>query len=121
MSPKKKMERLQRLLLPLVEKIVYDVVEENQLGGEPSDIRFTPINLYDFQIFAEAIKGLYESGNLSRESWAKELGFNIVEELNQRAEENKLLEKLDLEEHGPVPYSETPNKVNKEEIEEDND
>ena len=116
MSPYKTMMKLQRVLLPLVEYIVDEIVDQNKLTGTPSAIRFNDINLNDFADYATAIEGLYNAGNLSRESFAKVLGFNIFEELEKRSEENDLLDKLGLEEFGPVPFSASPDKMN-----EDND
>lgn len=115
MSPYKSMIKLQRILLPLVEYIIDEVIEENKLGGIPSKISFGDINLNDFNEYLEALAKLYESGNLSREAFATALGFNITEELNKRKEENDLLEKLGLEEFGPVPFSTSPEKVNEKE------
>lgn len=111
MSPYKSMEKLQRVMLPLAEYIVDQIIEQNKISGRPSDIRFEAINLHDFAEFIEAVKALYESGNLSRESYAKELGYNITEELSSRKDENEMLEEMGLEEYGPVPFSKSPEKV----------
>lgn len=108
MSPQKTMENIRAKLLNVAVKIVYDVLEKNSFKGLPGGIRFEEINLHEFTSFVTGLSELYNSGNLSRESYSKYFGYDINEELNKRADENAMLKEMGLTEFGPVPFSPAP-------------
>ncbi len=60
--------------------------------------------------FVEGLIELYNSGNISRESFDAAFGFDVYEELDKRAAENARLSELKIEEFAPVPFSNQPEK-----------
>jgi len=106
-SPVLTMNRMQDAITPIMRRIVDEIVAENNFGGNP-EVMFAPINLMAVSSFVEGLQNLYDTGNLSREDYARIFGFDIFEQLLKREVENKLLEKLDLEEFAPVPHSNEP-------------
>jgi hypothetical protein len=115
LSPTKSMLDLRAKILPIIERIVQDVGEENNFKDIP-EIEFMPLNLIAYNTFLEGITLLYNSGNLSRTSYAEALGYNLGDELNQRAEEQEMIEELGITEFAPVPHSNVPDEdENKEE------
>jgi len=108
LSPVKTMEAMQKDVLPIIKDIVKNVSDGNNLRDVP-DVRFAPINLQAFRQFVEGMTTLYESGNLSRTSFAGAFGYNLEEEMKQKAVENELMEQLEIEEFAPQPFSPQPN------------
>jgi hypothetical protein len=106
-SPLNTMERIRESIFPIVSRIIDTIVVENKLGGNP-DVQFKPINMMAASAFVDGLIELYNSGNLSRESYGAAFGFDLHEELNKRATEKELLDELDLDEFAPVPFSEQP-------------
>lgn len=107
-SPTKTMENLQRKIIRVAEKIIESIAENNIQFKDTPIVRFAPMNLHTYKAFLEGLVALYTAGNLSRTSWAKELGYEFEEEVNKRAEEDELLESLDVQEFAPVPFSAEP-------------
>ena len=106
-SPLNTMERIRESIFPIIDSIIDTIVNENNLGGRP-EVAFKPINLMAMSDFVEGIKELYLSGNLSRESFDAVFGFDFFEEQTKRAEEQKLMKELKVDEFAPVPFSEEP-------------
>lgn len=114
LSPIKTMEFLRRKLITIAEYVFSEIARRNTNLPKP-EISFSAMNLKVFADFLEGLKSLYESGNMSRGTYADQIaGLNITEELEKRAEENKLIEQLELEEFAPVPHSNAPQNTSKD-------
>lgn len=109
-APLNTMKRMREAIFPIVKSIIDTIVVENKLGGLP-DIQFKPINMMAVTQFVTGLIELYNSGNISRESFDAAFGFDVYEELSKRADENTRIKELDLEEFAPVPFSNQPEKV----------
>jgi hypothetical protein len=106
-SPVKTMNVLRRKIIRVIRLIVEDIAEENGFKEVP-EVYFAPMNLYRFETFIEALRALYDTGNLSREDFAAEFGKNIEEQFQKRADEDKVMKKLGIQEFAPVPHSNAP-------------
>ena len=80
------MENIQRKIIRVAENIIEAIAENNIQFKEVPTIRFAPMNLHTYQAFLSGLVDLYTHGNLSRTSWAQELGYEFNEEANKRAE-----------------------------------
>lgn len=107
-SPIKTIEHFRNKLISVLQYVINELSERNNLRSTP-EISFMPIQLAEFGVFIDAIRELYTSGNLSRESYASLFGFNIKDELLKRSEENKLLKEYKLDDFAPLPHSNAPN------------
>lgn len=117
LSPTSVMEVMRDSLMPIVEKVFYEVREQNNLISQLPDIEFKPINLLGLRLFFEGVQKLYETGNLSRTSFAESYGFNLSEELEKRQEEEQKLKSMGLDDTTPapiVPGAPAPNKPTKQ-------
>ncbi len=101
------MNVIREKVLPVLQVICNTIATENKLKSTPT-IRFDELNLHDFNMFRLAIMDLYNSGNLSRESYAKWLGFNWEEEISKREKETKILQDKNIPEFAPKPFSNSP-------------
>lgn len=110
-SPVKTMESFRLKILRILNNIADQIITKNDLRGSV-DIRFEPINLHNFADFVEGLVQLYETGNLSRQSFAKAFGYNIEEELNLRSKEKEEMEKLGIDDFAPRPFSPQPGQPN---------
>jgi hypothetical protein len=99
------MEQIQKKLLPIAEKVFLEMRRYNRVIGSIPRVSFKPINLMSLQLFYDGLQTLYESGNLSRASYDKAYGFDYRTEMMQRAENEELIEELDLD---PVAPSNVP-------------
>lgn len=106
-SPLNTMERIRESIFPIVDRIIDTIVVENKLGGSP-DVQFKPINMMATSAFVDGLIELYNSGNLSRESYDAAFGFDLHEELNKRAIEKEMMDDMGLDEFAPVPFSAKP-------------
>lgn len=106
-SPEKTLENIRRKVIRVIRKVIQSVADENGFREVP-EIRFSPMNLRSFSEFLQGIQYLYDSGNLSRTDLAKALGYDFEEQIKSRADENKLITKLNVPEFAPVPHSNTP-------------
>lgn len=109
LSPQNTMEKIRNKLIKIVKNIILDTLEYNSIPRLPGDITFKSINLQNFEEFTTALAELYNSGNLSRTSYAEALGKNLKAELKQKKEDQELLKKYDLPEYGQLPFSPQPN------------
>ncbi len=106
-SPIKTMENMQKKLLPIVNDIIYKIAKYNGLDNSP-DVRFSKINLVAFTDFVTALAQLYNTGNLSRESYDDIFGYNFKEEIEKRANEEKMLADKKIPTFAPQPFSPQP-------------
>lgn len=106
-SPEATMNVIREKLLPVLQVICNTIATENKLKSTPI-IKFDRLNLHDFNMFRLAIMDLYNSGNLSRETYTKWLGFNWDEEVSKRERETKLLQDKNIPEFAPKPFSNSP-------------
>lgn len=106
LSPVKTMESMQRKLLKIARGIVAEVSEANALKSIP-EVRFERINLQTMTNFINSMKVLYDTGNISRDSFDEAFGYNYEEESKKRTEETK-----ELEQQGVAPYNQQPFSAN---------
>lgn len=107
MSPIKTMENFRDNIQQVLQYIVDEVVRTNNLKYSPV-VSFIPINLVAFKEYFEALTLLYNTGNLSRESYANSLGVKWEDEMYKKEDENKLLKEKQLGEFAPQPFSPQP-------------
>lgn len=107
LSPLKTMEALRNKLLDFVYTVVEEVCDRNKISRRPI-FRFAPINLHDFGKLFEMLTKLYESGNLSRETYTDYMGYDLDTELERRKTEKSKLKKMGLDEFSPLPHSNSP-------------
>jgi len=106
-APERTMRGIRNKILPIIRGIIEDIREQNKFKSAP-EIFFTPMRLVEFNSFLEGLKFLYDSGNISRTTVDKEFGFIFDSEVKQRAKEQKILKKYDVDEFAPVPHSNSP-------------
>lgn len=107
LSPIRTMEKMRSKILRVITSIIDEVMARNNLKGEPL-VDFEPINLKKFSELLAGLKGLYDTGNLSRDSYAKFLGYNYEDEADKREEEEKDLAKRQIPQFAPQPFSPQP-------------
>jgi len=97
LSPESTMNVMRDELFPIIYKVFYEVKERNNLKGELPEVKFKPINLLGLRLFYEGVSKLYDTGNLSRKSFAESYGFDLSEELNHKVEEKEMMKELGLD------------------------
>lgn len=109
LSPLSTMNAIRDQLLPIVNFIFYNMEKYNEtIVRVPEDIKFKPINLMSLQLFFEGLQSLYESGNISRQSFAEAFGYDFNDEIDKRIDEQETIEESGLQEFAPVPHSNMP-------------
>lgn len=109
LSPLSTMNAMREQLLPIVYFIFYNMEKYNDTVVRlPEDIKFKPINLMSLQLLFEGIQALYESGNISRQSFAEAFGYDFNAEVDKRIDEQSVIDESGLQEFAPVPHSNTP-------------
>ncbi len=106
-SPLNTMERIRESIFPIVSRIIDTIVVDNKLGGSP-DVQFKPINMMATSAFVNGLVELYNTGNLSRESYDAAFGFDFHEEIEKRVVEKEMITSMGVDEFAPVPFSEKP-------------
>jgi hypothetical protein len=106
-SPESMMESIRNKILPVIKSIAYEVSKRNKLTNVPG-VEFTPLNMVQFKDFIAALGLLYTAGNLSRESYANFMGYDINDELDKKEAEQKILKEKQLGEFAPAPFSNAP-------------
>lgn len=120
LSPVKTMESFRDKVIEIIRFVVNETARLNKFVDAP-DIAFAPLSLIAFKDFFESLRLLYESGNLSRTSFANILGTKWEDEMNKKENENKLLEEKGLEMNAPMPFSPQPDVPNAEKPQEPGD
>jgi hypothetical protein len=111
MSPVKTMENMQKKMIQILKGIVREIALLNKLKEWPG-VRFTHINLHAFENFVDAMRMLYDTGNISRKSFAGAFGYSFDDEIRDRKEEEDQLKKMGIPAFNPQPFSPQPNSPN---------
>ena len=106
-SPVKTMETLRAKILVILNYVSKQITKLNNFKSAPI-IRFRPLQLAEYATFMASITQLYQSGNLSRASYAELLGYNWEDEIEKRLEEEKDLKDSGIAEFAPLPNSRQP-------------
>jgi hypothetical protein len=106
-GPVKTMESMRKSIEFILNYVVEQISELNNFKSTP-EVRFKPLRLSDYAVYMSALNQLYSSGNLSRESYAEELGFSFDDEIKKRIAEEKMLKDAGLPEFSPLPNSRAP-------------
>lgn len=112
LSPVKTMVKMQNQILILLRDVVKELSKENNLNDVP-EVRFRPISLLSFKNFIEGLKNLYDTGNLSRSTFADAFGYNFEEEAKQLEVDKEVMEEHGLEDFAPRPFSNQPGQPGK--------
>lgn len=104
LGPVRTMESMRRRILEVVRNICRDVSTQNNFKNYPS-VTFKELNLHKFTEFVGALTKLYETGGLSRESFAEYLGYDFSDQLSKREAEQKMIEKAGIPQIGLTPYT----------------
>jgi len=107
MSPAKTMENFRSHIVQVLSYIVNEVARQNSFNSAP-DISFEPINISAFKDFFAALSTLYKNGNISRTTFDNALGINWNDEVNQKEEEDKLMQEKQIGSFAPQPFSPAP-------------
>jgi len=107
MSPIKTMENFRDKIQIVLQYIIDEVARTNNFKYNPT-VSFMPINLNAFKEYFEALSLLYNTGNISRETYADALGIKWEDEMYRKVEENKLLKEKELGEFAPQAFSPQP-------------
>lgn len=105
-GPVKTMEAMQRALHPILTDIFATVAASNNF--KVPKVSFAKINLHAFSDFVKAMQMLYNASAVSRRTMAEHLGLDFDKEVENLAEEMRMLREHDVPEFGPAPYSRTP-------------
>lgn len=107
MSPVETMENMQEDILKILSSIIKGTAEQNGLTDFPS-VRFEPISLRKFADFIAGLRNLYDTGNLSRTTFAGAFGYKFDEEAQQLKKDKEIMKEYGLDEFAPKPYSPQP-------------
>lgn len=107
MSPVRTMEKIREKVLHVLSDIVYNIFEKNKFRGE-TKLKLAPINLVSFGDLVEGLTKLYDTGNLSRSSYADAFDYDIDEEFRLKKEEKEKMEEMGLDEFPPQAFSPQP-------------
>jgi hypothetical protein len=107
-SAVKTMENFRSKIRVVLQDIINKVAKLNSFKNTPR-VFFAPLQIVDFTTFVTAIQALYDSGNLSRTSFAEIFGFSWEDEMEEKMDEQKVLEASKLPEFAPAPFSPAPN------------
>jgi hypothetical protein len=108
LSPLQTMERMRAALLPIIQKVYYEMRDRNDVVTSIPDLKFRPINLMSMQLFYTGLKDLYDSGNISRGAYDEAYGYDLRSEILKRKDEKDLIKETGVEEFAPVPHSNVP-------------
>jgi hypothetical protein len=103
-APVKTMENFRRKITTVLQGIINEIASRNKFKTVP-EIEFEPLQLVDFKIFVEAVSKLYDTGNLSRESFSDIFGFTWEDEMENKKNEQKVLVDSKLPEFAPQAFS----------------
>jgi hypothetical protein len=107
LSPVKTMEHFRKKILRVIRNIVYQIASQNGFKSIP-DVKFKPLRLFDYEILLKSLADLYGTGNLSRQTYSDELGYDWTDETDKREEEMKVLKEKNLPGFAEKPFSQSP-------------
>lgn len=106
-APVKTMESFRHKIERVLQGIVNEIANRNKFKLAP-EVSFEPLHLVEFKVFVDAISKLYDTGNLSRESFADIFGFTWEDEMDQKKKEQDILVASKLPEFAPQAFSPQP-------------
>lgn len=104
LSPTQTMEAYRRKIIGVLDGVITETLKLNGMKGS-TQLRFKPINLSSFRYFVEAMVKLYETGNISKETFVEQFGMNYGDEFERRESEKKMMDASDLEEFPEQAFS----------------
>jgi hypothetical protein len=104
LGPTQTMEVYRRKIIEVIDGVVKETLKLNGMKGT-TELRFKPINLSSFRYFVDAMIKLYETGNISKETFVEQFGMNYGDEFERREDEKKMMDESDLEEFPDQPFS----------------
>ena len=104
LSPTQTMEVYRRKIIGVLDGVVAETLKQNGMKGT-TELRFKPINLSSFRFFVDAMIKLYETGNISKETFVEQFGMNYSDEFERRENEKEMMDDSDLEEFPEQPFS----------------
>ncbi len=104
LSPTQTMEVYRRKIISVLDDVIAETLKLNGMKGS-TELRFKPINLSSFRYFVEAMIKLYETGNISKETFVEQFGMSYSDEFERRESEKKMMDESDLEEFPEQPFS----------------
>jgi hypothetical protein len=107
LSPVRTMEKMQDVIIKIIEAVAIETAKRNNWKGIPK-VSFENMNLHAFADFVAGMTMLYNTGNISRTSLAEAFGYNWEEEINMRSDEDEQMKELQVGEFAPQPYSPQP-------------
>lgn len=107
MSPIKTMENFRNKITMILKQVVAEISRLNDFKSVP-EVSFRPLQLSEFGTFVTALIKLYDTGNLSRESFAEFFGYSFEDELDKRKVELDKIKAAGVPEFAPQPHSNDP-------------
>jgi hypothetical protein len=107
MSPVKTMDNFREKIIEVIRNVVKEIALRNKFTSIPI-VKFAPLQLSEFATFVAALRDLYDRGNLSRTEYDKFFGYDFMDEISKKEEENDELKKRGIEEFAPTPNSRAP-------------
>jgi hypothetical protein len=104
LSPTQTMEVYRRKIIAVLDDVIAETLKQNGMKGT-TELRFKPINLSSFRYFVDAMIKLYETGNISKETFVEQFGMNYSDEFERRESEKEMMDDSDLEEFPEQPFS----------------
>jgi hypothetical protein len=98
------MEVYRRKIIAVLDDVIAETLKQNGMKGT-TELRFKPINLSSFRYFVDAMIKLYETGNISKETFVEQFGMNYSDEFERRESEKEMMDDSDLEEFPEQPFS----------------
>lgn len=102
-GPQKTVEFMRIKIIEVIKYVCREVAKQNGFTNFP-DVDFAALNLHKFSEFVASLNQLYQTGGLSRQSYAAYLGYDFEAELEKRSSEQDLLEESGVPEVGPNPF-----------------
>jgi hypothetical protein len=107
LSPSRTMEHFRRKIIKVVKNIVYQICKQNNFKSQPI-VKFKPLTLFDQETLLKSLADLYAGGNLSRTTYARELGYDWNDEADVMEVEQQVIQDKKIAAFAPQPFSETP-------------
>ena len=107
LSPIKTMNGFREKILTVIKEVVYQICRRNKFASVP-EVEFEPVNFHKFADYITALSKLFDSGGLSRDSFAEVLGYDFDDEVEKRADEQDKVEAFAVPAFGETPNSRPP-------------